>query len=66
MGSGKYITGFYSGLVDEGTLQALFDLIAEYHIDAGPEKIFSLRDIREAQAYLDSANSFGKVVVVND
>ena len=66
LGSGKYITGFYSGLVDEGTLQALFDLIAEYHIDAGPEKIFSLRDIREAQAYLDSANSFGKVVVVND
>lgn len=66
LGSGKYITGFYSGLVDEGALQALFDMIAAYHIDAAPEKIFSLRDIREAQAYLDSAKSFGKVVVIND
>lgn len=66
LGSGKYITGFYSGLVDEVSLQALFDMIAKYHIDAAPEKIFSLADIRQAQAYLDSAESFGKVVVVNE
>lgn len=66
LGSGKYITGFYSGLVDEASLQALFDMIAKYHIDAAPEKIFSLADIRQAQAYLDSAESFGKVVVVNE
>ena len=66
LGNGKYITGFYSGLVDEGALQALFDLISAYRIDAAPEKIFSLRNIREAQSYLDSAKSFGKVVVIND
>ena len=41
-------------------------MIAKYHIDAAPEKIFSLADIRQAQAYLDSAESFGKVVVVNE
>ncbi|WP_366483584.1 hypothetical protein [Veillonella sp.] len=35
-------------------------------MDFAPAKVFALSDIREAHAYLDSLESFGKVVVLND
>lgn len=40
-----------------------FDKIADM---VEPAKVFTLAEIREAQAYLDSTESFGKVVVLND
>lgn len=40
-----------------------FDKIADMVESA---KVFTLAEIREAQAYLDSTESFGKVVVLND
>lgn len=41
----------------------LFSYIEKYHVNVKPEKIFSLDDIQEAHRYLESSNSFGKVVV---
>lgn len=66
LGSGKYVTGFYSGIVNEPMLQALFDYIKDNNITVEPAIVFKLAEIREAHAYLDGADSFGKVVVVND
>ena len=47
-------------------LQALFEYIKDNNITVEPAIVFKLAEIREAHAYLDSADSFGKVVVVND
>lgn len=61
-----YITTFYSGNVDEQKLNELFSYIKEYKISISPERIFKLDEIREAHAYLESSQSFGKVVVINE
>lgn len=61
-----YLTTFYSGNVSLEKLQAMFDYIDRYQIDVSPEKIFSLEEVPAAHAYLESSQSFGKVVVVND
>lgn len=66
LGVGKYLTGFYSGIVNGTMLQELFDFIEKYNVDASPERVFHLSEIREAQSYLEGAKSFGKVVVIND
>ena len=60
-----YLTSFYSGNVDEGRLQEMLDYVEEYDIDVRPERVFTLGQIPEAHAYLDSSKSFGKVVAVD-
>lgn len=59
-----YLTSFYSGNVDNARLQEMLDYVAKYHVDAAPERVFTLPQVPEAHAYLESAHSFGKVVVV--
>ena len=59
-----YLTSFYSGNVDPERLQALLDYIRKYGIDPAPERVFSLPQVPEAHTYLESARSFGKVIVV--
>lgn len=60
----SYLTSFYSGNVDEQKLKQLLDLISVKQIDARPEKVFDLSQLAAAHQYLESQNSFGKVVVV--
>lgn len=60
-----YLTSFYSGNVDSGRLQEMLDYIKEYDVDVRPERVFTLDQIPEAHAYLDSSRSFGKVVAVD-
>lgn len=60
-----YLTAFSSESITEAKLQALLDIIATHHLDVTPERVFDLAHTADAQAYLDSAHSFGKVVVVN-
>lgn len=60
-----YLTTFYSGNVDQEKLQAMFDDIQTYQVPVGPEKVFSIDDIQAAHAYLESKESFGKVIVLN-
>ena len=59
-----YLTSFYSGNVDAGRLQSLLDYVRTYGIDPAPARVFSLPQVAEAHAWLESANSFGKVIVV--
>lgn len=61
-----YLTSFYSGNVDKKRLQAMLDYVAEYHVSAAPERVFSLEQVPEAHAYLEGAHSFGKVVAVTE
>jgi len=42
----------------------LFDLIKRGSIDVAPTKTFDLKHTADAQAYLDSHDSFGKVIVL--
>ena len=61
-----YLTSFYSGNVDGGRLQEMLNYIEEYRVNVRPERVFTLDQIPEAHAYLDSSRSFGKVVVVDN
>lgn len=61
-----YLTAFYSGNVNEEKLNELFEYIERYQIQVKPEKIFKLNEIQKAHDYLESKESFGKVIVLND
>ena len=62
--SGAYLSSFYSGNVNAGKIQEMFDYIKQYNIIIHPERVFSLDDIQEAHSYLESRTGFGKVVVI--
>lgn len=56
------LTSFYSGNVDGGRLQEMLDYVEKYSVNVKPERVFTLEEIPEAHAYLESSRSFGKVV----
>ena len=58
-----YLTTFASGNVSQDKLQALVDFVERYRVDVRPEKVFSIEQIQDAHAYLESSQSFGKVIV---
>ncbi|WAE41812.1 zinc-binding dehydrogenase [Staphylococcus pasteuri] len=62
----SYLTSFVSENVDEIKIKELFDYIETNHIDVKPEKIFKLDEVNKAHDYLESTNSFGKVIVLNE
>ena len=59
-----YLTSFYSGNVDGAKLQDVLDYVARHHVNAAPEKVFSLEQLPLAHAWLESGESLGKAVVV--
>ena len=61
-----YITSFPSGNVTSEKMQKIIDFIKEYKVEIKAEKVFRLEDVPKAHEYLESADSFGKVVVIND
>ena len=61
-----YLTTFASGNVSQDKLQALVDFVERYQVDVRPEKVFSIEQIQDAHAYLESSQSFGKVIVKNE
>ena len=60
----SYLTSVESKNVSEEKMNHLLKFIQQYQINVRPEKVFSLDQIREAHSYLESSNSFGKVVVL--
>jgi NADPH2:quinone reductase len=62
----SYLTSFYSGNIDKETLNDLFAYIEEHEIDIKPEKVFQLKELKKAHEYLESAASFGKVIILNE
>ena len=61
-----YLTAFHSGNVSKEKLQAMLRYVAQYGVNATPEKVFRLEEVPQAHEYLAAADSFGKVVVLND
>lgn len=66
LGKNAYLTSFYSGQVDQTSLQEVFDSIETHNLLIQPQKIFALENLAQAHDYLDSHDSFGKVVIIND
>lgn len=60
-----YLTSAHSANVDGKLLQELFNFIERHNIDVAPAKVFDLKHVAKAHAYLESAHSFGKLVVLN-
>ena len=61
----SYLTAFYSGTVSQAKLDAMFDYIRQFNVKILIERVFTLEQVPEAHRFLQSADGFGKVVVVN-
>lgn len=61
-----YLTSAYSANVEEKAVQDLFAYVERNKVDVRPERVFRLDEVRQAHEYLQSAHSFGKVVVLTD
>ena len=59
-----YLTSFYSGNVSSDKLNRMLRFIEDHHVNAAPEKVFTLEQTSEAHRYLESSHSFGKTVVI--
>ncbi|PIO83469.1 quinone oxidoreductase [Loigolactobacillus backii] len=62
--TGAYLTNFGSDSVTETKFNDLLKLIATHRLDVSPTKTFDLAHTGAATAFLDSQDSFGKVVVL--
>ena len=62
----SYLTAFYSDNVSQAKLDAMFDYIRQFNVKILIERVFALEQIPEAHRFLQSADGFGKVVVVNE
>lgn len=61
----SYLTAFYSGHVSQAKLDAMFDYIRRFNVKILIERVFTLEQVPEAHRFLQSADGFGKVVVMN-
>lgn len=61
-----YLTAFYSGNVSQAKLDAMFDYIRQFNVKILIERVFTLEQVPEAHRFLQSADGFGKVVVMNE
>ena len=62
----SYLTAFYSGNVSQAKLDAMFDYIRQCNVKILIERVFALEQVPEAHRFLQSADGFGKVVVMNE
>ena len=62
----SYLTTFYSGTVPQAKLDAKFDYIWQFNVKILIERVFTLEQVPEAHRFLQSADGFGKVVVINE
>ncbi|MBQ9062744.1 MAG: zinc-binding dehydrogenase [Eubacterium sp.] len=62
----SYLTSFHSGNISAAAIQEMLNYVSDHHVDVRPEKVFSLSEMQQAHAYLESSESFGKVVVLSD
>ena len=63
----SYLTAFYSGNVSQANkLDVMFDYIRQFNVKILIERVFALEQVPEAHRFLQSADGFGKVVVVNE
>lgn len=61
----SYLTSFHSEDVNEEKVSELLEYIEKYLVQIKPEKIYDLKDTPKAHEYIESEDSFGKVIVLN-
>lgn len=64
--SGVYLTGFVSNSPNQQIINTLFNHIKQYNIRPTIASVFSLDQIVEAHALMESNDANGKIVVVNN
>lgn len=57
------VTGLLGGRSRKEKINELFSYLQRYQVAAKPDRIFALRDLPAAHAYLASGQSMGKVVI---
>ena len=62
----SYLTAFYSCNVSQAKLDVMFDYIWQFNVKILIERVFTLEQVPEAHRFLQSADGFGKEVVVNE
>ena len=62
----SYLTAFYLGNVSQTKLDEMFDYIRQFDVKILIERMFTLEQVPEAHRFLQSADGFGKVVVMNE
>ena len=62
----SYLTTFYLGTMSQAKLDAMFDYIWQFNMKILIERVFTLEQVPEAHRFLQSADGFGKVVIVNE
>ena len=58
-----YLTTFYFENVSQKAIQELIDFVEKYQVDVATERVFTIDEIQDAHRYLESTQSFGKVMV---
>ena len=61
----SYLTTFHSSDVSGEKVNELLEYIEEKGIAVDPERVFPLEEVAQAHAFLQSQNSFGKVIVLD-
>jgi len=61
----SYLTTFHSSEVSGGKLNELLDYIETKSVRVEAERVFTLEEVPQAHAFLQSQDSFGKVVVLD-
>lgn len=61
-----YLTSFYSNNVALNRLNEMLDFVKKYKVGVKPEKIFDLAHVADAHRYLESSQSFGKVIILEE
>jgi len=62
----SYLTGFPSASVNENKVNELLSYIEDNDIEVKPQKVFTLENTQKAHEYVESDQSFGKVVVLTN
>ena len=61
--NGVFLTGFYSNFPSKPTIQGMFDLINQAHIQPLYAKVFTLEEIVEAHTLLEKGGAGGKIIL---
>ena len=61
----SYLTTFHSSDVSGEKVNELLEYIEEKGIAVDPERVFPLEEVAQAHAFLQSQDSFGKVIVLD-
>lgn len=60
-----YLTTFYSGNVNSEKINEMIQFIQKYQVEIAISKVYSLDQIQEAHHFIEQADFYGKVVIID-